>query len=1212
MSEWRHKKAEQRLRTLGRAALAMLCLLPFLLFFLLCATSPAHASSGRGTVYQVVSNGGSPATYTLTVNSSADITVGDHLLAYTTSTSGVWLVTAKPSATTVTVQDSLTEANGDVAFGAPSATGPRNVFAYATPAANGLTLIPDASLAYASAALRRNANQTGTGGGSTHNVLSATHSDTTAGTVVRGDVMTGQGATPKWVRLPIGASGRFMRSDGTDAAWTAIQTGDLPTVPVTAGGTNATTASGARTNLGLAIGTDVQAYHALLAAIAGTTPTKGKVFVCDGTTIQALTVGTNGQVLTADSAQATGLTWSSAGGGGTHQLLSATHPDTTTGTVQRGDLITGQGASATWSRLAKGSSGTYLRSDGTDLSYSGLDMGDATAGTLAVGRGGTGGATTSAARTALGLAIGTDVQAFDADLAALAALAHTAGYTIVSVGGAWVAAAPEFFDDLLAIKDNADPTKRAVFQASGINTGTTRTFTLPNQSGTIALLTDITATGSFLDTVFDLHDEADATKIAMFQTSGITTGTTRTFTLPDATGTLALTADLSAYVPTGRTITTTAPLLIDGGSSASLATNRTIGMGTQSANRVLAGPTGGGAAAPDFRALVAADVPDLSGTYQPLDAQLTDVAAVSPTLDRFLGGDGSNLVMRTTAQVKTSLAIDHGADVTGLGDDDHTQYALLAGRSGGQALVGGTGANDGLTIRGSSNATPGTVSVGRSSVGGGYGLVVDEDSNGGYAGVAIQKGTTGTPTAGLHMFYDLAVTGSVVDVVKLDGQYVAGSPSAGLGLGTLYQLEDASGNTGNNAARTSVVWTDATNGAEAADFVVEQAVAGSLTERLRVTSQGALVLAEVSAPSTPASAKAAIYVKSDGRLYSKDDAGAETAYGDGDVTAVTAGDGLTGGATSGAASLAVGAGTGITVDADSVSLAAAYVNPAQCGGRLSASSTAPVTTADTTSATLYFLPYQGNRVPLYNGTRWVPFELGPSGISLSVASLTIDQNYDIFVYDSSGLTLEAVAWGSHAAGSSERYGPNAPTLQDGVWVRTSATSKRYLGTIRTVSSTGTKVRDAIHYRFIWNAQNRIQAVDYDDETTDNWTTSGVNGTFAAINGGSAVWKYEFVLGMPDIVVSARATVAGVINATGYPTMGIALNSTTALDKTKSTMFGNFNIAAITGSVEFTSPAPVGYGYVQGIESSSSADAARFYGDNAGAVLQSGMFYVGDH
>lgn len=55
--------------------------------------------------------------------------------------------------------------------------------------------------------------------------------------------------------------------------------------------------------------------------------------------------------------------------------------------------------------------------------------------------------------------------------------------------------------------------------------------------------------------------------------------------------------------------------------------------------------------------------------------------------------------------------IDHGAALTGLTDDDHTQYGLLAGRSGGQTLNGGTAANDDLILRSTSNATKGTINL---------------------------------------------------------------------------------------------------------------------------------------------------------------------------------------------------------------------------------------------------------------------------------------------------------------------------------------------------------------------------------------------------------------------------------------------------------------------------------------------------------------------
>jgi len=49
------------------------------------------------------------------------------------------------------------------------------------------------------------------------------------------------------------------------------------------------------------------------------------------------------------------------------------------------------------------------------------------------------------------------------------------------------------------------------------------------------------------------------------------------------------------------------------------------------------------------------------------------------------------------------------SNLSDLGNDDHSQYLLLAGRVGGQSIIGGSDAGDDLTLESSSNATKGHI-----------------------------------------------------------------------------------------------------------------------------------------------------------------------------------------------------------------------------------------------------------------------------------------------------------------------------------------------------------------------------------------------------------------------------------------------------------------------------------------------------------------------
>jgi hypothetical protein len=191
-----------------------------------------------------------------------------------------------------------------------------------------------------------------------------------------------------------------------------------------------------------------------------------------------------------------------------------------------------------------------------------------------------------------------------------------------------------------------------------------------------------------------------------------------------------------------------------------------------------------------------------------------------------------------------------------------------------------------------------------------------------------------------------------------------------------------------------------------------------------------------------------------------------------------------------------------------------------CQGRLSLSSALPVPVADITAAgTLYFHPFKGNRISLYDGTRWTLHTIPDAGISLSLSGLTINQNYDVFIYDNAGtLTLEALAWSSHGAGTSTRA--TALAMLAGVEVKSGATTRRYLGSFRTIA-TG-QCEDSEANRFLWNRYNQTWRRLHCRETTINtWNGGGWRAWNGNTTPGEA--RMQLIVGLVEHYLPAGVT-----------------------------------------------------------------------------------------
>ena len=252
-------------------------------------------------------------------------------------------------------------------------------------------------------------------------------------------------------------------------------------------------------------------------------------------------------------------------------------------------------------------------------------------------------------------------------------------------------------------------------------------------------------------------------------------------------------------------------------------------------------------------------------------------------------------------------------------------------------------------------------------------------------------------------------------------------------------------------------------------------------------------------------------------------------------------------------------------------------------GRLTLTSGAPVTTSDVTGATtLYYTPFVGNLVSVYDGSKWVVRTF--SELSLSLSGYTAAKPYDLFLYDNSGtLTLESAAWTNGTTRAT------AITQQDGTWVKSGDATWLYLGTIYT-SGTGT-TEDSVAKRYVWNCYNRTLKHLYCQDVTDSWTYT--TATWRQVRASSAN-QVEYVCGLSEDVVCAIAQARAANSTTITAATGVGVDSTSA--NSAILVGGGASSTGQSLTAAYRGFPGIGYHYLAWLEISQASGTTTWYGD----------------
>lgn len=278
-----------------------------------------------------------------------------------------------------------------------------------------------------------------------------------------------------------------------------------------------------------------------------------------------------------------------------------------------------------------------------------------------------------------------------------------------------------------------------------------------------------------------------------------------------------------------------------------------------------------------------------------------------------------------------------------------------------------------------------------------------------------------------------------------------------------------------------------------------------------------------------------------------------------------------------------------------------------------------MTTSVAAATTVYYTPYAGCLIPIYDGTNMVPtcfaeVSQATADTTKSPAAVAASSVYDIFCWIDAGTNrcTRGPAW----TNDTTRSAGTALVLVNGIYLNNvaitngpAASRGTYVGTIR---SNGTSTVD---YNFggaaaggtaaffgVWNAYNRVMVSATVSDTTASWTYN-VASTWRAANSSNGN-RINFVRGLNEDSVQAKYSALGVAGSATFAACGIGLDSTTAFSGPPGVL--QTQPLATQGIAFYEGTPGLGVHYMQAIEYNTSATSSTWYGNGGAGYYQTGL------